>query len=631
MTTAPPETVGRSRLLTRLGACLGGLLRPRVFGPVLRYDLVRTARQGRTFLLRSAYAFALLVVLFLLYLQWAGGGRDVRAVLTGVTRLSKADADRFASQFFLLFFAVQMGAVLLLTPAYTASAVADEREKKTLDFLLASDLTSREIVLGKLASRLLTLMLVLLGGLPVLSFLQLLGGVDPNLVLAGFAATAAGMLSLGSLGVYNSVKAERPRGAVFTTYAEAVAYLTLSLSCLWIGRGGGLLSPGHWLGAGNVVVAYGRATGGPTGTTAATILPVLRDYVLVHGLFAVLFVVLASRRLRVRMAPAAPSRPVRPTARGYHTSENDDRVPARSRHESRHGPRPRVGEDPILWRELHAEHGLSLPPLARTLLLTAAGMIFAVATVIFLCGIIVTVATGHVSEFANLWARVVGTPIACLLLVTVAVRASLAFSSERDRQTLDSLLTTPLDDRAILAGKWLGSVLSVREVWWALALVWGLGLLAGGVHLLSLLMLAAAWLTYAAFATGVGLWFSLRSRTSLRATVWTLVTLLALGTGQPLLWFVGYPVALALNVWLGVDSGWAADLAYYGLTPPVSLVYLTYPFGEWYSFGRQMRNDAGEVGLAWAGVCVYAAAAAALWGLLRLRFGKATGRMRGGP
>ena len=39
----------------------------------------------------------------------------------------------------------------------------------------------------------------------------------------------------------------------------------------------------------------------------------------------------------------------------------------------------------------------------------------------------------------------------------------------------------------------------------------------------ALLLLLAAWWAYAAFAASLGLWFSLRCRTTLRATVWTLL------------------------------------------------------------------------------------------------------------
>src|SRR5262249_39717178 len=54
--------------------------------------------------------------------------------------------------------------------------------------------------------------------------------------------------------------------------------------------------------------------------------------------------------------------------------------------------------------------------------------------------------------------RVSGTAVACLLLVMVAVRSSSSVSLERDRQTLDGLLTTPMDSDNILLGKWLGAV-----------------------------------------------------------------------------------------------------------------------------------------------------------------------------
>ena len=88
------------------------------------------------------------------------------------------------------------------------------KERRTLDFLLATDLHSHEIILGKLAARLGTLLLVLLVGLPILSLLQLLGGVDPNLVVAGYAFLLFTVLSLAAASVLISVYARRSRSAV---------------------------------------------------------------------------------------------------------------------------------------------------------------------------------------------------------------------------------------------------------------------------------------------------------------------------------------------------------------------------------------------------------------------------------
>jgi ABC-type transport system involved in multi-copper enzyme maturation permease subunit len=211
------------------------------------------------------------------------------------------------------------------------------------------------------------------------------------------------------------------------------------------------------------------------------------------------------------------------------------------------------------------------------------------------------------------------------MLVAVAVRASTSFGAERDRQTLDSLLTTPLANRTLLWGKWLGSILSVRQAWWCLGAVWLLGLMTGGVHLLSLVLLTAAWGAYAAFAAAVGLWFSLRSRTTLRATVWTLLTLLAVGTGQPFLWLGLRPLAQMLSGPHGLTSSMEWDL--YGVTPPGALVYLTFAWGDWYSFAPSLQTSLGRVGLSWVGVCFYTLAAAGLWALTRARFGAITGRM----
>src|SRR5437868_13123263 len=106
-----------------------------------------------------------------------------------------------------------------------------------------------------------------------------------------------------------------------------------------------------------------------------------------------------------------------------------------------------------------------------------------------------------------MWVRTCTVVVGCLSLLAVAVRASTTYSGERDRQTLDSLLTTPLDSTTILVAKWLGAVLSVRLAWLWLALIWGVGLALGGLHWLALPGLAAAWLVFAAFEATIGLWF----------------------------------------------------------------------------------------------------------------------------
>jgi ABC-type transport system involved in multi-copper enzyme maturation permease subunit len=68
-----------------------------------------------------------------------------------------------------------MALALALTPALVARVVADEKQRKTLHYLLASRLTSPEIALGKLLVRMLYLAVLLGVSLPVLSLLVLMG------------------------------------------------------------------------------------------------------------------------------------------------------------------------------------------------------------------------------------------------------------------------------------------------------------------------------------------------------------------------------------------------------------------------------------------------------------------------
>src|SRR4029077_13348998 len=125
-----------------------------------------------------------------------------------------------------------------------------------------------------------------------------------------------------------------------------------------------------------------------------------------------------------------------------------------------------------------------------------------------------------------------GTGVAFLLLLGVAVRAASSISSERDRQTFDALLTTPIDSSTILWSKWLGSVMSFRLGWAWLALIYGMGLLTGGLNLFALPMLLAAWFVFAGVSAIIGLWFSMTCRSTMRATVLTLFTTVALNIGH---------------------------------------------------------------------------------------------------
>src|SRR5438094_10218246 len=102
------------------------------------------------------------------------------------------------------------------------------------------------------------------------------------------------------------------------------------------------------------------------------------------------------------------------------------------------------------------------------------------------------------------------------------IRAAGAVSSEREKQTLDSLLTSSLMTKEILFAKWLGSILSVRWAFLWLCVIWSLGAVTGGLDASCLPWLVLAWSVYAAFMATLGLCLSTFYSSTQRASIWVL-------------------------------------------------------------------------------------------------------------
>jgi ABC-type transport system involved in multi-copper enzyme maturation permease subunit len=586
----------------------------RVFGPVLVYDLIRTARRNRYFLIRVLYASFLGLTLGWTYFTnfQSYSGRE----------LSVRQMAEFGAQFFFTFLTVQFLLIAVLTPGYVAGAVAEEKERRTIEFLLATDLRNREIVLSKLASRLLNLTMLVLIGLPILGLLQFMGGVDPGLLLAAFAATGLTMLGLSGLSLLNSVLARRARDAILMTYLQAAGYVILSGFANLL-----LLVPGWatfpstftWtspvtlqdaveaFNAGNpITVLIRMTTEVARGGRVDLVVPaLLRDYALFHGLLALVCCTWAVLRLRALALNTA--------------GEKSSRVGRRWL------TRPRVSDQPMLWKELHVEHGPRLHWLARgIILLLIVASFVPVGFIVYFClrdrgyaGI--WTPWGMLAESMNIWVRTVGTAVATLLLVAVAVRAAASVSGERDKQTFDELLTTPLTSESILSAKWMGSLLAVRKGWLWLGCIAALGIVTAGLHPVAALLLVAAWFIYAAFLACLGLWCSTVCKTSLRATTWTLFFTVAAACGHWLIWMVCLPLlgphgdGSGLDVLLKLQAG---------ITPPIALAFLAFPLVE-----PAHSRDSELVAYAALGLVFWLVVTLVFWNALSVRFREATNRV----
>jgi ABC-type transport system involved in multi-copper enzyme maturation permease subunit len=185
-------------------------------GPVFNFEFLATARRSRFYLVRAFYAAIWFAILCGVHSAWTSetGGE-----------LPSHMVKWFP---FSTFFGITVGQeilVLTLTPVLVAAVIADERQRKTLHYLMASRLTSSEIVLGKLLLRMLHLLVLIVVSLPVLSLLVLFGGIDPKLMVVACGGTFSTAWFLASLSIWVSTLARRVRDALFISYG---------LECLWL-------------------------------------------------------------------------------------------------------------------------------------------------------------------------------------------------------------------------------------------------------------------------------------------------------------------------------------------------------------------------------------------------------------
>lgn len=496
-----------------------------LLGPVFRAELVRTARRRRYYVLRFLYGAALLFLVSVSYISLA----DLATLRGGKPLIS--DVARFAFETFVQFALLQLVTIVALVPLLFGGVIADEKQRKTLHYLMASRLTSSEIVLDKLLARLLHVGVFLLIGLPVMSLISLFGGVAWEYVAVAYSGTCSVTFFTAALATLMSTLCRRVLQAVLFTYLLVIGWLILPIAGDLFYR---FVFPStyawfaflnEWfLASDPLILIFNPVRRIPAGRGAfrAPFLMMLQ----LQAAAGVLFLSLAVWQLR----------------RTYRRQEGGSRRltwfrPGRQR--PRWLSRPDCGEDAMLWKERHfvrTDVVTKLVVLPATILLTVGLVLFGDYD-----ELVVRTAqdlrhlgyTGHSVAQGLLHDRLRSiTPIYLgLWLLAVAGASASSLTVERDDDSWVSLVSTPLTGWEILRGKMVGAIWGLRGFGALLSLFWLLGLVLGAVHPLGLLLslLIAGLLTVSVAALGV--YVSLGARTTSQALMKALTTLIILNGG----------------------------------------------------------------------------------------------------
>jgi hypothetical protein len=163
-------------------------------------------------------------------------------------------------------------------------------------------------------------------------------------------------------------------------------------------------------------------------------------------------------------------------------------------------PGPPLDGNPVLWREWHRKR----PSRWTGRFWTAYAVLSSLAS-LYVIGWyyawwgdgLIRSGIQHVAGQVNAWQVAIG-----LLLLSVSAATSLA--EERDRGSLDVIMTTPLTTREIVWGKWWGTFAMVPRL--AILPIWvaaGASMITGGG--IGLVLMIGLILAYAAAITSLGL------------------------------------------------------------------------------------------------------------------------------
>lgn len=172
--------------------------------PVLQRELLVNLRMFRAFVLLFIYVALLGVVVF------AAWPKDLRMDLTQ----SPAEARELVNWFFLGQFVLMS----LMVPSFAAGSITGEKERQTYEMLLASPMQPKAIVMGKLAAALCHLAVLVIASLPIVMLCLPLGGVSPYEVMATYFAMAMSVITFGMICLAASSYFTRTLAALVVSY-----------------------------------------------------------------------------------------------------------------------------------------------------------------------------------------------------------------------------------------------------------------------------------------------------------------------------------------------------------------------------------------------------------------------------
>ncbi|MFO0837741.1 MAG: ABC transporter permease subunit [Phycisphaerae bacterium] len=540
--------------------------------PILVRVVSTGGKRSRHLWTRAAYLIALFVVMLVV-----GGSlfkTDSLAVLA-----------KQSTQTFLWVSLAQLFLMSFIAPVFTAAAITQEKDANTFHILLTTPLSDGQIVLGSLMSRIYFVWVLLLSGLPIFCITMIFGGVTAAEVFQSLGLAACTGLVTGALAIMISVLHVGTRRTIFAFFVGVAVYI-VGLFMIGMSSYGQLPEAPQGPPWGAAQMSAQMSWLAPihpflsllvvTGLTPAPAPADVRHYgwpvswMMAAPQFAYMWIATLSSVVMIFVSLWF----LRSGAReGEWTIWKRMRMFfSRGDSERRRKPR-RVWNNPIAWREAATRGSAGGRSAARVAFIVCA----------FIAGIVLLIA-----HHASWWGLSPSRPAVtrnwlvglmwielAVILVVVTNTAATTLTREKESQTIELLLSTPLTSHYIMAGMLRGLVSFVVPLIAAptfTLLLFTLGDLVRPGSAVStpeaFVLTPALLVAFASLAALVGLQFSLVSKKTVQAVM--VSTAIVMGAAA-LLWACGGVFSSAGGNIAAIVLPFAPFLAIESLVDPASL------------------------------------------------------------
>lgn len=509
------------------------------------------------------------------------------------------DLAWFGAAAFQILAPLQLAVIMPFAALLVASAVALEKDRKTFELLLLTNLTNVELVVGKLLAGMLTVLIVCAATLPLLLILALLGGVSTEQILRIMAVTLASAFVAGSLGSTIALWREKTFQALAMTALVIVLWLIAWEVVAASASGSGFFGqpPRFWaiaMSPWQAIQEAARPIFSQSGND-----PWMRDPVLMFLGTSIATAVLLNLIAIVRVRVWNPRQELIPQVETAAAESASSRVfSLEGSAEVIHGAGGKtreVWDNPVLWREIRTwAYG------RRVVVIRLAYWALFLACTAVLSAQLTNGATAERAIPAEAKPLVALTVVGLILLNALAVTS---LTNERDSRALDLLRVTDLSPKEIVFGKLGGALYNAKEMVLLPLVLCAYLRFAGAITTENLVFILGGVVVMNAFAAMLGIHMGINyanSRTAIATSVGTMLFLfLGVATCMRIMLAFSnsfdYQFTTFLAFILGGSIGLYVALNWRLRSNALSLVAMIAPFATFFAATTYLLHNFGAV------------------------------------